>query len=56
VLHASWTKLSQELPNAVDLDSVIAAHDEYVLLRARGLSSAISGIMAWRGAASVFPW
>lgn len=30
VLQASWMKLSQELPNSADLDSVIRAHDEYL--------------------------
>ena len=30
VLQTSWMKLSQELPEAADLDSVIRAHNEYV--------------------------
>ena len=32
VLQTSWMKLSQELPEAADLDSVIRAHNEFVFL------------------------
>ena len=30
VLQTSWTKLSRDLPGAVDLDAVVRAHEEYV--------------------------
>ena len=32
VMQTSWAKLSQKLPESADLDSVISAHSEFVVV------------------------